>query len=122
MNSNLALSIVFAVSFICLVKETDGLKCYLCRDCKDPFDPKGVNTTRCIGSSCVKVKYSGNKVSRYCIDTQIDDTCATLHPQDGSSYEGCVCNNDLCNGGSVQGLSVMLSVIIFVAMFFKAMY
>ncbi|KAL4219918.1 hypothetical protein ACF0H5_020330 [Mactra antiquata] len=119
MNSYLVVLTFVAVSFICQVKETDGLKCYQCNNCNDPFDSTGVTTISCSGS-CVKAKYSGY-VARDCEPVGEEDSCASVS-KDGESVEVCSCTSDLCNGGSVQGLSVMLSVIIFVAMVLKAMF
>lgn len=40
--------------------ESEGIKCYRCQLCNDPFDSNGVSTTDCSGS-CVKYKTSQGK-------------------------------------------------------------
>ncbi|KAL4232373.1 hypothetical protein ACF0H5_009941 [Mactra antiquata] len=121
MNSILVLLTISAVSLVCLVKETDGLKCYDCSDCYDPFDPTGISKVTCRGF-CVKAKSPGF-IGRACSDLDIytDDVCAKV-TQGGVDIESCVCSSDLCNGGSVQRLSIMLSLMIFVVMVLKKIY
>ncbi|KAL4220159.1 hypothetical protein ACF0H5_020568 [Mactra antiquata] len=119
MNTYLVLSTILVVAFACLLKETDGLKCYVCVSCNDPFDSTGVDTTDCNGS-CAKLKVS-DVVSRSCIDEKEGNACES-QSQGGVTGHFCTCDSDLCNGGSAQRLSVMLSMMIFAVMVLKAMY
>ncbi|CAF3133210.1 unnamed protein product [Rotaria socialis] len=77
------------IVFLFLVQSADGLRCYSCVNCNDPFDSTGVQTP--VGSDnayCVKTKVAS------VVTRSILPICVSLNAKENGVW---CCQKDLCN-------------------------
>ncbi|KAH3728713.1 protein quiver-like [Dreissena polymorpha] len=109
MNKNIWIRLAWAFVLVFeTVKTVQGLKCYECDDCVDPFNKNKATEVTC-DTSCGKAKEttgSNQAVARGCLDKKIDNGCATgeFKKVKGSI---CACNKDLCNAGNQPQVSII---------------
>ncbi|KAL4220758.1 hypothetical protein ACF0H5_021152 [Mactra antiquata] len=125
MNSKLVLSTILLVAFACLVKDTDGLRCYYWDDFMNPFNATYATIKECeyscatVNASVIQFPYRG------CSQTNATNEICVSHSYGGITTERCTCISDLCNGGCIgdlcngglmYGLSHILSALTFAVM------
>ncbi|CAF1080036.1 unnamed protein product [Rotaria magnacalcarata] len=82
-------SFLIWIVFLFLMQSTDGLRCYSCSNCNDPFNSNGVQITE--GSNdmyCMKTKLLS------VVTRSLQPSCISLNDKDDGIW---CCEKDLCN-------------------------
>ncbi|XP_045187767.2 uncharacterized protein LOC123545510 [Mercenaria mercenaria] len=109
MASHVILLLSLVGMFDLLGIAVNGLECYKCQNCNDPFKSSGISTIAC-HESCLKTKGTKDGHAGRNCGVGKKDECNKV-TKDGVEYEICTCTSDKCNGVSTMKIHQILLIL-----------